>query len=59
MPTLTELRLAYRKQPDTVLETVDEVKTDEAVEKQIIIEKPVKKTNKSKKVKEGEKIWHI
>lgn len=50
MPTLTDLRLAYRKQP----ETVEEVKTDEAVEKQIIIEEPVKKTKKTKKVKEGE-----
>lgn len=54
MPTLTDLRLAYRKQPGTVPETVEEVKTDEAVEKQIIIEEPVKKTNKTKKVKEGE-----
>lgn len=55
MPTLTELRLAYRKQHETVPETVEEVKTDEAVEKRIIIEEPVKKTKrKLKKVKEGE-----
>lgn len=54
MPTLTELRLAYRKHPETVPETVEEVKTDEAVEKQIIIDEPVKKTKKTKKVKEGE-----
>lgn len=54
MPTLTELRLAYRKQPETVPETVEEVKTDEAAEKQNIINEPVKKTKKTKKVKEGE-----
>lgn len=54
MPTLTELRLAYRKQHEKIPEIVEEVKTDEVVEKQIIIEEPVKKTKKTKKVKEGE-----
>lgn len=45
MPTLTDLRLAYRKKP----ETVEKVKTDEAAEKQNIINEPVKKTKKTKK----------
>ena len=54
MQTLTDLRLAYRKKPETVPETVEEMKTDEAAEKQNIINEPVKKTKKTKKEKEGE-----
>lgn len=54
MPTLTDLRLAYRKKPETVPETVEKVKTDEAAEKQNIINEPLKKTKKTKKEKEGE-----
>ena len=57
MPTLTDLRLAYHKKPETVPEIVEEMKTDEAAEKQNIINEPVKKTKKTKKTKkekEGE-----
>lgn len=52
MQTLTERRIAYMKKSETVPEAVEEIKA-EPVDDPGEAE-PVKKTKKTKKVKEGE-----